>query len=78
MRPALAALALSLVWLASHEREPVTPAADLPRPSPGVTLVRDLDALHLRALRAAEVIEADAALYDVGVHPVPRPRRFAR
>lgn len=64
-------------WLAFAGEPAASPGAEglpPPAPSPAAALFIDLEIAHLRAHAAADRL----AEWDVGVHPVPPPRRLAR
>ena len=73
LRPALAGLALSLVWLAAA-REPVAAPRAPSSPRVAAALLRDLEILHARAHVARDRL----AWLDVGEYPLPPPRRWTR
>jgi len=74
-RPVLGAFAiagiLALTGGAAAPERKAEPPSQLP--APGAALSRDLEILHLRAHAAADRL----AEWDVGVAPLPPPRRWA-
>lgn len=71
IRPLLAALALGLVVA---DAPPARATKSVPPPSLEAALERDLAILELRAHAASDRL----AELDVGVHPLPQPRRWRR